>query len=101
MRIRACLKMALFAFAARAQTPFAACDPPSAIQPLAPDRHTGVNLSDSDRAAKIPKIREPLAQSPDDLFLNRWLIELQPKPQTGSLAADFQEKLAKHPDDSR
>jgi peroxiredoxin len=95
------LALALLAVAARAQIPFPACDPPAAIQSLAPERHTGVNLNDSDRTAKIAKIREVLALSPDDLFLNRWLIELQPKPQTGSLAADFQEKLAKHPDDPR
>jgi hypothetical protein len=90
MRILACLTMALFAFAAPAQTPIDACDPPAAIQALSPDR-----------TAKIAKIRETLAQSPDDLFLNRWLIELQPQPQTGNLAAEFRERLAQHPDDPR
>jgi len=95
------LALALLAFAARAQTPANACDPPAAIQALSPERHAGVSLSESERTAKIAKIREALAQSPDDLFLNRWLIELQPKPQTGALAAEFQEKLARHPDDLR
>jgi hypothetical protein len=83
------LALALLAVAARAQIPFPACNPPAAIQSLAPERHTGVNLNDSDRTAKIAKIREVLALSPDDLFLNRWLIELQPKPQTGSLRLIF------------
>ena len=92
---------ALFPYAAPAQTPVDACDPPAAIQALSPDRHTGVNLSDSGRIAEIAKIREAMARSPDDLLLNRWLIELQPKPQTGKLAAEFQQKLAKRPDDPR
>jgi peroxiredoxin len=92
---------AVFPIAAPAQTPAEACDPPVAIQALSPERHTGTRLSESDRKGKITQIQEALAQSPDDLFLNRWLIELQPKPQTGSLAAEFQEKLAKHPDDPR
>ena len=95
------LVLSLLACAAHAQTPVEACDPPAAIQALSPERHSGVNLSESDRVAKIAKIREAKAQSPDDLFLNRWLIELQPKPQTGVLTAEFQEKLAHHPDDPR
>ena len=93
--------LALFPYAARAQTPVDACDPAAPIQALSPDRHTGINLSESDRSGKIARIREAMTQSPDDLFLNRWLIELQPKPQTGSLAAEFQEKLARHQDDPR
>jgi thiol-disulfide isomerase/thioredoxin len=99
--MRALPALALLAYAARAQTPVAVCDPPAAIETLSPERHTGVNLSEPDRTAKIAKIREALAHSPDDLFLNLWLIELQPKPQTGLLAAEFQEKLARHPDDPR
>lgn len=91
----------LLPYAAVAQALVDACVPPAAIQALSPDRHTGINLTDSDRKDKIAKILEAMAHSPDDLFLNRWLIELQPKPQTGSLAAEFQEKLAKHPDDPR
>jgi thiol-disulfide isomerase/thioredoxin len=90
-----------FPYAARAQTPVEACEPSAAIQALSPDRYTGINLSESDRNDKIAKIREAISQSSDDLFLNRWLIELQPKPQIGSLAAEFQGKLAKHPDDPR
>src|ERR1035438_8501620 len=78
--------LALFPYAARAQTPVDACDPAAPIQALSPDRHTGINLSESDRSGKIARIRAAMTQSPDDLFLNRWLIELQPKPQTGSLA---------------
>ena len=104
MRIFDCrhiVALAIFPYAARAQTLIDACKPPAAIQTLSPNQHTGIHLSESDRNEKIAKIREALAQSPDDLFLNRWLIELQPKPQTGSLAAEFQEKLAKHPDDPR
>src|ERR1022692_4459912 len=93
--------LALFPYAARAQTPVDACDPAAPIQALSPDRHTGINLSESGRSGKIARIREAMTQSPDDLFLNRWLIELQPKPQTGSLAAAFQEKLARHQDDPR
>ncbi len=93
--------LALFPYAARAQTPVDACDPAAPIQALSPDRHTGINLSESGRSGKIARIREAMTQSPDDLFLNRWLIELQPKPQTGSLAAEFQEKLARHQDDPR
>ncbi len=93
--------LALFPYAARAQTPVDACDPAAPIQALSPDRHTGINVSESGRSGKIARIREAMTQSPDDLFLNRWLIELQPKPQTGSLAAEFQEKLARHQDDLR
>jgi hypothetical protein len=93
--------LAVFLHAARAETPADACAPPAAIQALSPDRHTGISLSEADRSDKIAKIRAALAESPDDLFLSRWLIELQPKPQIGSLAAEFQEKLAKHPDDPR
>jgi thiol-disulfide isomerase/thioredoxin len=93
--------LTLFQRAAPAQTPIDACDPPAAIQALSPERHTGVNLSESDRTEEIAKIREALAQSPDDLFLNRWIVELQRKPQTGALAAEFHEKLAKHPNDPR
>src|SRR5579863_9365194 len=103
MRIRACCPIAAIAvvpYGIRAQTPDA-CEPPVAIQALAPDRHTRANLSESDRNDKTARIREAMAQSTDDLFLNRWLLELQPKPQTGSLAADFREKLAQHPDDPR
>jgi thiol-disulfide isomerase/thioredoxin len=95
------LALAIFPSAARAQAPVDACVPPAAIQSLSPRRYAGINLSESDRNAKIAKIREALAQSSDVLFLNRWLIELQPKPQTGSLAADFHEKLTQHPDDPR
>jgi len=95
------LALAVLAVAARAQMPVDACDPPAAIQTLSPYWHTGINLSDSDRNGKIAKIRESMAQFPDDLFLNRWIVELQPKPQTGTLAAGFQEKLVKHPDDPR
>ncbi|MGA2741353.1 MAG: hypothetical protein ABSG65_28435 [Bryobacteraceae bacterium] len=87
--------LAWLPFAAPAQTLTDACDPPAAIQALSPERHAGTNLSDTDRSARIAKIREALAQSPDDLFLNRWLIELQPKPQTGKLASEFQASLAK------
>lgn len=95
------LALATFPYAARPQTPVAACEPPAAIQALSPNRYAGINLSESDRNGKIAHIRDALAQSPDDLFLSRWLIELQPKPQTGSLAAEFQEKLAQHRDDPR
>ena len=95
------LALALFAYSLRAQAPVDACDPPAAIEALSPERHAGVNLSEPDRIARIAKIREALAQSPDDLFLNRWLIELQPKPQTGLLAAEFQDRLARHPNDPR
>src|SRR5215471_3341425 len=83
--------LAILPQAAWPQTPVNACEPPAAIQDLAPRR----------RAGEIAKIREALEQSPDNLFLNRWLIELQPKPQTGLLADEFQEKPAKHPDDPR
>ncbi|MGA2588402.1 MAG: redoxin domain-containing protein [Bryobacteraceae bacterium] len=93
--------LALFPHAARTQPPVDACDPPAPIEALSPDRHSGVNLDEPDRIDKIARIREVMAQFPDDLFLNRWLIELQPKPQTGSLAAEFREKLARHPDDPR
>src|ERR1035437_6565322 len=93
--------LALFRYPARPQPPFDACDPAAPIQALSPDRRTGINMSESDRSGKIARIREAMTQSPDDLFLNRWLIELQPKPQTGSLAAAFQEKLARHQDDPR
>src|ERR1700690_2120657 len=93
--------LALFPHRAAAQTLVDACEPPAAIQALSPDRYTSVYLSKSERNQRIAKIREALAQYPDDLLLNRWLIELQPAPQTGSLAAEFQEKLAKHPDDPR
>ncbi|MGC9947085.1 MAG: redoxin domain-containing protein [Bryobacteraceae bacterium] len=85
--------LVLLASAARAQTPVDACAPPAVLQALSPE--------ESGRNAKIAQIREALAQSPDDLFLNRWLIELQSKPRTGSLAALFQDKLATHPDDPR
>jgi len=95
------LVVALFPYAARGQAPVDACESPGPIQALSPDRHTGIKLSEADRNDKIAKIREAMAQSPEDLFLNRWLIELQPKPQTGSLAAEFQEKLARRPDDPR
>ena len=97
----AILVIALFPYAARGQAPVDACEAPGPIQALSPDRHTGIKLSEADRNDKIAKIREAMAQSPDDLFLNRWLIELQPKPQTGNLAAEFQEKLARRPDDPR
>src|SRR5438094_9754915 len=92
---------AIFPYAVRAQTPIDACEPPEAIQALSPNRHTGISLTESDRNDKIAKIREAIARSSDDLFLNRWLIELQPKPQIGSLAGEFQEKLAQHADDPR
>jgi thiol-disulfide isomerase/thioredoxin len=95
------LAFAIFPHAARTQTPVDACEPPAAIQALSPNRYAGIHLSEADRTARIARIREAIAQSPDDLFLNRWLIELQPNPQIGSLAAEFQEKLAKHPDDPR
>lgn len=93
--------VAILACAARAQTPAANCEPPSDIAALSPERHTGINLSESGRTAKIAAIRAALDQSPDDLFLNRWLIELQPEPETGVLAAEFQEKLTRHPGDPR
>src|SRR5271157_5457707 len=92
--------LALFPCAAPAQTPAGACEPPAAIQSLSPDR-TGIYLSKSERKQRIAKIRKAQARYPDDLFLNRWLIELQPAPQTGSLAAEFQEKLTQHADDPR
>jgi hypothetical protein len=103
MRNSAALLAVLIAWVGtvRAQTPVDACDPPIAIQALSPERHNGVKLSTPDREAKIAAIRASLAHSPDDLFLNRWWIELQPKPQTGSLAAEYREKLAKHPEDPR
>jgi thiol-disulfide isomerase/thioredoxin len=93
--------LALLACSARAQMPVGDCEPPAAIQALSPDQHTGVKLSESERIAKIARIREALSPHPDDLFLNRWIVELQPKPQTGRLAAEFQGKLAGHPDDGR
>jgi predicted Zn-dependent protease len=99
--IVAAMAMTLFPSAAPAQTSIDACYPPAAIRALSPERHAGVNLSESDRTVKIAQIREALAQSPDDLFLNRWIVELQHKPQTGALAAEFQEKLATHPEDPR
>ena len=92
---------ATFPNAAQTQTPVDTCEPPAAIQALSPSWHTEINLSESDRNDKIARIREALAQSPDDLFLNRWLIELQPKPQVGALAVEFRDKLATHPDDPR
>jgi len=93
--------LALFPHAARAQTAVDACDPPAALAALSPENHPGATLSPSERKDKIAKIREAMATSPDDLFLDRWLIELQPRPQTGSLAAEFQERLAKNPEDPR
>ena len=92
--------LALVPCAAWAQPPAGACSPPASIEALSPERHAGVNLSAEDRETKIARIRDALARSPDDLFLNRWLIELQPKPQTGSLAAEYRAKLAGHPDDA-
>ena len=95
------LALALLAYAARAQTAVSVCEPVVAISALSPERHDSVTLSRSERESKIAAIRTALAQSGDDLFLNRWLIELQPEPQTGILAAEFHEKLAKHPGDPR
>src|SRR6266516_7507493 len=96
---------AVLALATRAgapgQTPASSCKPADAIEALSPDRYAGVGMSPSDRSEKISKIRELLAISPNDLFLNRWLIELQPKPYTGSLAPEFRAKLANHPNDLR
>jgi hypothetical protein len=71
------------------------CAPPATFAALAP------SPGKSDRGAPIARIREALANSPDDLFLNRWLIELQPNPHTGSLAAEFHAKLDKRPGDPR
>src|SRR5229473_6428043 len=93
--------VALAIVPAQPQTPVDVCDPPAAIHALAPNRHSSLNLSESDRKDKIARIRTALAQAPADLFLNRWLIELQPKPQTGLLATEFQEKLTRRPDDPR
>ena len=72
--IVAAMAMTLFPSAAPAQTSIDACYPPAAIRALSPERHAGVNLSESDRTVKIAQIREALAQSPDDLFLNRWIV---------------------------
>ena len=103
MRDSAALLAVLIAWvcAVRAGTPVDACAPPIAIQALSPERHNCVKLSTPDQEARIAAIQATLAHWPDDLFLNRWLIELQAKPQTGSLAAEYREKLAKHPDDPR
>jgi peroxiredoxin len=86
---------------AMGETPTGACRPSAAMEALSPNRYAGMSLSQSDRSDKISKIRGLLAISPDDLFLNRWLVELQPKPYTGNLAAEFRAKLADHPDDPR
>lgn len=77
------------------------CDPPAAIQPLSPDSHASINLSQAERKDKIAAVRQALAQSPDNLFLNRWLIELQSKPHTGALSDEFHAKLDQHPGDRR
>lgn len=96
--IAACAALLLLCGRAGAQV---TCDSPAAIQPLSPDSHASVNLSHSERKEKIAAIRQALAQSPDDLFLNRWLIDLQPKPHTGALASEFRAKLDQHRGDPR
>src|SRR6266567_6908704 len=96
-----CAVLALAVGCASGQAPAGACRPPAAIEALSPNRYAGVGLSQSDRTDKISRIRQALEQSPDELFLHRWLIELQPRPYTGTLAAEFRAKLAEHPDDPR
>src|SRR5882762_4565398 len=102
MRILVCWTMLALATCLDAPgAPPNPCEPPASTNALWPDRDAGANLTQSDRNAKIANIRIALARTPNDLFLNRWLIELQPKPNTGSLAAEFRDKLDKHPDDPR
>jgi len=84
--------LAFSPYAVCAQTGANDCEPAAALQTVSPDRNTGITIA---------QIRQALERSPDNLFLNRWLIEQQPKPQTGTLAGEFREKLAAHPDDPR
>lgn len=73
------------------------CSAPAAIQEFSADRYG--SLSPRDWQATIARIREALETSPDDLFLNRWLIEWQLRPFTGALADEYRKKLDQRPND--
>jgi peroxiredoxin len=83
-----------------AQTLDHVCHAPDAFRTLAARLQDGT-LSAKERESKVVTIRQALAEEPDDLFLNRWLIELQPSPRSGALAAEYRGKLDAHPRDLR
>jgi thiol-disulfide isomerase/thioredoxin len=88
--------MRWFAFFAVVGIAAGQCVAPVSRQGLA---FGGVALPQKDWEARIAAIREALEKDPDDLFLNRWLIEWQRRPYTGELAEEFRARLAEKPED--
>jgi peroxiredoxin len=74
-----------------------ACDTPATYQSFSSDRYGTLSPREWDRMKS--NIREALDDSPDDLFLNRWLIEWQKRPFTGLLSEGFRKKLEQKPND--
>lgn len=85
---RFALLVSFFATSAFSQTSLDSCTPSSEDLQF----HTEIARSPN----QIELLRKKLETTPDDLFLNRWLIENR-QLEKGTLAAEYRKKLDDHP----